>query len=146
MRSHDHDSDSDPSLRPKAARLDAEPPAHVLRAAVAGRGDLLDGAGVLGLQRTVGNRATGALLEDERSPVHDVIGSGGGAPLAPDVRADMESRLGHDFGNVRVHTDSRASESAQAVGAHAYTVGSQMAPAAKEIAGRFAFWKGVTVE
>jgi hypothetical protein len=35
----------------------------------------------------------------------------------------MESRLGHDFGDVRVHTDSRAHESAQAVGAHAYTVG-----------------------
>ncbi len=126
MRSHDHDPDGDLSLRPKAARLDDEPPAHVLRAAAAGRADLLDGAGVLGLQRAVGNRATGALLEDERSPVHDVVGSGGGAPLAPDVRADMESRLGHDFGDVRVHTDTRAHESARAVGAHAYTVGSDV--------------------
>jgi hypothetical protein len=126
MRSHDHDPDGDLSLRPKAARLDDAPPAHVLRAAAAGRGDLLDRPGVLGLQRAVGNRATGALLEDERSPVHDVVGSGGGAPLAPDVRADMEARLGHDFGDVRVHTDSRASESAQTVGAHAYTVGSDV--------------------
>ncbi|MGY1640642.1 DUF4157 domain-containing protein [Geodermatophilus sp. SYSU D00703] len=125
MRSHDHETDAEVALRPKAARLDEEPPVHVLRAAAAGRGDLLDGAGVLGLQRVVGNRATGALLEDERSPVHDVVGSSG-APLAPDVREDMEGRLGHDFGDVRVHTDDRAHESAEAVGAHAYTVGSDV--------------------
>ncbi len=87
---------------------------------------MLDAPGVLGLQRTVGNRATGALLDEERSPVHDVVGRGGGTPLAPDVRSDMEARLGHDFGDVRVHTDSRAHESAQAVGAHAYTVGSDV--------------------
>jgi hypothetical protein len=87
---------------------------------------VLDGSAVLGLQRTIGNRSTGAMLEEERSPVHDVVGSGAGSPLAPDVRADMETRLGHDFGDVRVHTDSRAHESAQAVGAHAYTVGSDV--------------------
>ena len=38
----------------------------------------------------------------------------------------MEDRFGHDFGDVRVHTDTRASESARAVQAHAYTVGSDM--------------------
>jgi hypothetical protein len=32
-------------------------------------------------------------------------------------------RLGHDFSRVRVHTDSRAAESARALGALAYTVG-----------------------
>jgi Domain of unknown function (DUF4157) len=35
----------------------------------------------------------------------------------------MEPRFGHYFGGVRVHTDSRAAESAQAVNALAYTVG-----------------------
>jgi outer membrane protein OmpA-like peptidoglycan-associated protein len=35
----------------------------------------------------------------------------------------MEPRFGHDFSQVRVHTDARAAESAQAVGALAYTVG-----------------------
>jgi len=35
----------------------------------------------------------------------------------------MESRLGHDFSHVRVHTDERAAESARAVNALAYTVG-----------------------
>ena len=55
--------------------------------------------------------------------MHDVINSGGGQPLDPGVRADMEARLGHDFGDVRVHHDTRAEESARAVNAHAYTVG-----------------------
>jgi hypothetical protein len=35
----------------------------------------------------------------------------------------MESRFGHDFSGVEVHTDSRAAESARAVNALAYTVG-----------------------
>lgn len=35
----------------------------------------------------------------------------------------MEPRFGHDFGKVRVHSDARASESARAVYASAYTVG-----------------------
>jgi hypothetical protein len=38
----------------------------------------------------------------------------------------MEPRFGHDFGKVRIHTDARASQSAQAVNALAYTVGPQI--------------------
>jgi hypothetical protein len=38
----------------------------------------------------------------------------------------MESRFGQDFSNVRVHTDSAASESAKSVNAQAYTVGSDI--------------------
>jgi hypothetical protein len=54
--------------------------------------------------------------------VHDVLESAG-QPLAPDARATMESRLGHDFGRVRVHTGERAEQSARSVNALAYTVG-----------------------
>ena len=35
----------------------------------------------------------------------------------------MESKFGHDFSQVRVHTDARAAESTRAVNALAYTVG-----------------------
>src|SRR5207247_5083803 len=35
----------------------------------------------------------------------------------------MEPRCGHSFGEVRVHNDTRAAESARAVNAVAYTVG-----------------------
>lgn len=56
------------------------------------------------------------------SVVHDVLASPG-HPLDSPTRSFMESRFGHDFGSVRLHTDARAAESAQAVDAHAYTVG-----------------------
>jgi hypothetical protein len=35
----------------------------------------------------------------------------------------MAPRFGHDFGEVRIHTDAKAADSARAVGAQAYTVG-----------------------
>lgn len=60
---------------------------------------------------------------EKTSPVLDVVGTGGGQPLTPDVRADMEAGLGADFSGVRIHTDKRAAASAEAVGAAAYTVG-----------------------
>lgn len=43
------------------------------------------------------------------------------------VRDDMESRLGHDFSGVRVHTDEAAHRAAATVNARAYTVGSDIA-------------------
>jgi hypothetical protein len=51
---------------------------------------------------------------------------GGGRPLEPEVRADMKTRLGHDFSQVRIHDDSRAHESTATVNANAYTVGSHI--------------------
>jgi len=54
--------------------------------------------------------------------VHDVLRSSGTA-LDERVRAFMGPRFGHDFGQVRVHADARAAQSAEAVGARAYTVG-----------------------
>jgi hypothetical protein len=49
-----------------------------------------------------------------------------GQPLDPKTRTFFESRFGHDFGSVRVHTDAKAVDSAQAVNAFAYTVGSHI--------------------
>jgi hypothetical protein len=54
--------------------------------------------------------------------VHEVLATPG-HPLDSVTRAFMEPRFGRDFSNVRVHTDRRAAESAQAVNALAYTVG-----------------------
>jgi hypothetical protein len=80
---------------------------------------------MLRLQRAIGNAAVGALLEEERSPVHDVIRTSG-SPLGGDIRTEMESRLGADFSDVRVHTDAAADDSAASVQAHAYTAGSHV--------------------
>ncbi|MGY3149398.1 hypothetical protein ACVWYQ_006397 [Bradyrhizobium sp. USDA 3397] len=57
--------------------------------------------------------------------VHEVLRSAG-EPLDPLTRAYMEPRFGHDFSRIRLHTDPTAARSAQAVDAHAYTVGSHV--------------------
>jgi hypothetical protein len=49
-----------------------------------------------------------------------------GQPLDPQVRSTLEPRFGHDFSNVQIHTDEGAARSADAVQAHAYTVGSHI--------------------
>lgn len=46
-----------------------------------------------------------------------------GRPLDTATQRSMSSRFGHDFSQVRVHTDVAAAASAQAVNARAYTVG-----------------------
>src|ERR1700733_712719 len=48
---------------------------------------------------------------------------GAGQPLEPEVSKSMESRLGADFKDVRVHTDSRAATSARSINAQAFTSG-----------------------
>ncbi|MGW8329469.1 eCIS core domain-containing protein [Streptomyces sp. NPDC055897] len=63
--------------------------------------------------------------EVQRSAVHDVLRSGG-RPLDDATRTDMESRLGADFSDVRIHNDSAAKASAAEVGARAYTSGSHV--------------------
>ena len=128
MRGYGHELELDTGSRPKGDRVERDELGPDLRgrAAAAGRTDVLGPNGVLGLQRTAGNAAVGALMEEDRSPVHDVINSGGGSALDPGTRAGMEARFGQDFGDVRVHTGSAAHDSAKSVNAHAYTVGSNI--------------------
>lgn len=57
--------------------------------------------------------------------VHDVLRTPG-QPLDATTRAFMEPRFGRDFGDVRVHADAQAADSARAVNALAYTVGSDV--------------------
>ena len=57
--------------------------------------------------------------------VHEVLRSPG-QPLDSSTRAFMEPRFGHDFSQVRLHTDAKAAESASAVHAAAYTVRSDI--------------------
>ena len=107
----------------------------------------LSGPAVLALQRAVGNAAVARMIEEsrhqhgagcghpqpataatapvQRSAVHDVLRTGG-SPLDNATRADMESRLGADFSDVRIHNDSAARASAAEVGARAYTSGNHV--------------------
>ncbi|MFJ4358982.1 DUF4157 domain-containing protein [Streptomyces massasporeus] len=75
-----------------------------------------------------GNRAVGAYLNREARPTRgartaqDPVSSEGHA-LDPSLRAEMESHLGADLSEVRLHTSPAAAASANALRARAYTVG-----------------------
>ena len=126
MQSHENDLLINPESRQTPVLRKDEAGSKGAEALVNGRTDALTPAAVMHLQKTAGNATVSAALEEqEPSPVKDVVGSGG-TPLDKDTRGFMESRLGADFSNVRVHTDATASESARAVQAHAYTVGSDV--------------------
>jgi hypothetical protein len=129
MRIHDEEHAIDVGVHERTERQQ-EPSL----AGLAGRRpDVMGRDSLLRLQRDAGNGAVTGLVEQEeqhdghdRSPVLDVVQSGGGSPLDGDVRGDMEARLGSDFSDVRVHTGAEAHASAQSVGAHAYTVGNNV--------------------
>jgi hypothetical protein len=132
---HTHDSEWTPGEKQhgSAIRRDEGVEAMASLALAAGRTDTLPPAALMHLQRAAGNESVASLLEaeggeheEEPSPVKDVVGSGGGQALDTSTRSFMESRFGNDFGDVRVHTDARASDSAKAVQAHAYTVGNDI--------------------
>jgi hypothetical protein len=59
---------------------------------------------------------------------------GGGQSLSSDLRAFFEPRFGHDFGQVRIHTDSRAAATARALDARAFTMGRDIVFAAGQYA------------
>jgi outer membrane protein OmpA-like peptidoglycan-associated protein len=102
------------------------------------------------LQHTAGNRAVDELLQsnpDNKShtvenvppSVESVLQSESGQPLDSTTRQVMEPLFSEDFSQVRVHTGTKAAESADAVDALAYTAGqdvvfgkSQYAPETEE--------------
>ena len=59
-------------------------------------------------------------------PIVDEVLRSPGRPLDANTRSIFEPRFGHDFSKVCIHTDSQAARSAQAVQAHAYTVGREI--------------------
>lgn len=57
--------------------------------------------------------------------VTQALGSSGSA-MDPSTQHFMESRFGHDFSNVQIHTDATAQHSARAINALAYTSGNHI--------------------
>lgn len=87
---------------------------------------LTPAAGVM--SELTGERQEGSGAEQPRGVppiVSDVLDSPG-RPLDGETRAFIESRFGHNFSQVRVHTDARAAEAAQMVNARAFTVGKEV--------------------
>lgn len=53
----------------------------------------------------------------------EAVAGSGGQPLPGSMRQMFESRMGHDFSQVRVHTDGQAAQTAAQLNARAYTRG-----------------------
>jgi len=87
-------------------------------------------------QKTLQRKAADAVESDVAPPiVHEVLDSPG-QPLDQATRNFFEPRFGYDFSNVRIHSDSRAAESARAINALAYTVGHDVALESSQYAPR----------
>jgi Domain of unknown function (DUF4157) len=82
-------------------------------------GECEDCKGKKKLQR----KSTGGSAPSLAPPIVSRVLGSSGSPLDSGTRGFMESRIGYNFGGVRVHADSLAAESARAVNAAAYTVG-----------------------
>jgi hypothetical protein len=85
------------------------------------------------LQQTVGNRAVqrliaqrqgdGAFGLDDETAGRINSARGGGQALDPGLAAGMGQTMGHNFGDVRVHTSSEANDLSQQLHAKAFTTG-----------------------
>src|SRR6266568_5813876 len=73
--------------------------------------------------KVVQRQSASASNGDEIADANVIPTDSPGHPLDHGTRAFMEPRFGTDFSDVRVHTDSRAAESADALAANAYTTG-----------------------
>jgi hypothetical protein len=73
-----------------------------------------------------GRLGTSVLGQSAVPPLVDEVLAAPGQPLDTATRGLMESRFGHDFSRVRVHSDQLAARSAEALAAQAYTVGSDV--------------------
>ena len=80
----------------------------------------------ISLQRAGRNSDLAGQIDSSVPPIVDDVLRSRGEPLDPAIRAFMEPRFGHDFTQVRVHTDAQAARSAERIGALAYTVGPEI--------------------
>lgn len=63
----------------------------------------------------------GSAEREIRSTLHN------GHALPESTRSTLEHRFGHDFSDVRIHTDAQANAAAESINAHAFTMGSDIA-------------------
>lgn len=91
-----------------------------------------DPHGLANLQQKVGNQAVQRLVQrggegafelDDETATRIDRQRGGGQPLDHALQGDMGAAMGHDFGDVRVHTSPEADALNQELGARAFTTG-----------------------
>jgi hypothetical protein len=85
-----------------------------------------DHGAVMRLQRSAGNAAVATLLSQEDPHGIQQVLRSGGQSLDAQARGEMETALGADFSDVRVHTGADAQSSARSLAANAYTMGNDV--------------------
>ncbi len=103
--------------------------------------DTLRPADVLAAQQQLGNQVVQRALDDDdqRRGLTDTQGNlrddisnsiqqsrGSGSSLPKDLQNEIGHKLGHDFGNVRLHTDEKADKLSRTINARAFTIGSDI--------------------
>ena len=85
---------------------------------------------MLELQQTYGNKYVQRLAEGseeatlDKDIMHRIESQrGSGKPLEPEPRSEMEGAFGHNFDQVKVHSDSEANKLSSDLGAKAFTTG-----------------------
>ncbi|HEX7838599.1 MAG TPA: DUF4157 domain-containing protein, partial [Kofleriaceae bacterium] len=98
----------------------------------------LDAAGVIALQKAVGNRAVSGMVQSKgvqrveaeqgSEMVHEAakVGIGGSGGKLPYLDKVQQAFGGHDLSNVVAHTGAQATAGAQAMGALAFTTGNHV--------------------
>lgn len=79
----------------------------------------------LNIDRKSSHESSWNATDEITSEISNILSSNGSL-LDVDAKGFMESRFGYDFSDVRIHSDEKASESANAIKALAYTVGNDI--------------------
>jgi len=103
--------------------------------------DTLRPEDVLAAQQQLGNQVVQRALDDgdQRRGLTDAQGNlrddisssiqqsrGSGASLPKELQTEVGRKLGHDFSNVRLHTDEKADKLSRTINARAFTIGSDI--------------------
>jgi len=96
------------------------------KCACAGSSDSMSECDKCNKRKLLRRKPAAANAPDVAPPIVDCVLNSAGRPLDRATRTFFEPRFGMDLGNVQVHDDSRAAKSAEAVNAHAYTVGNSI--------------------
>jgi hypothetical protein len=105
------------SVRPEDKKKEEVPGTLPVQRAETGHG----GENEERIQASRGGAGAADAPSMQSAAANAIAGKGPGEPLSSATRGTLESRMGTDLGDVRVHNDSRAHEAANALNARAFT-------------------------
>jgi hypothetical protein len=134
--SSEHVFDQKGNIKPKPSQEISEPEKDTTPVTKAEAESKLDAGTLTRMQQTVGNAAVQRFLAqrqesgpgevDDETAQSIRSSKGSGQSLDENIAAKAGNALGHDFGDVNVHTDSQADSLSQDLGAKAFTTGNDI--------------------